>query len=326
MTDDLLSKEKGFRQLNKELEQKAQNLMKKIDCVISTYSNPKKNHVHITREKTDHSRNLTTQDKDNSRVSVKRNSSLPHIFDQSATLKSNRNVGLQEDHTDDAFNKFSVANKTIVNTLKAKIDMLQNELQTLRTEYKKKCDTCKDLESENKKLEIKLKTDIETLKETIIKLENNNKTLQCDSQGLNTENAMLKKDLDKLQKQIKVTNQQSNTCTMRLNRSLENNDKLKNALKYSEIREKELKTQMRKLQEDKRLTVNNLGKQLSELIQVFKKQMLIVDNLKKQNVCICFISFTQNYIHNQNLYIVYIYAHYLNYIYVYTYTYTLRHA
>ncbi|CAL7941184.1 unnamed protein product [Xylocopa violacea] len=284
MTDDLLSKEKGFRQLNKELEQKAQNLMKKIDCVISTYSNPKKNHVHITREKTDHSRNLTTQDKDNSRVSVKRNSSLPHIFDQSATLKSN--VGLQEDHTDDAFNKFSVANKTIVNTLKAKIDMLQNELQTLRTEYKKKCDTCKDLESENKKLEIKLKTDIETLKETIIKLENNNKTLQCDSQGLNTENAMLKKDLDKLQKQIKVTNQQSNTCTMRLNRSLENNDKLKNALKYSEIREKELKTQMRKLQEDKRLTVNNLGKQLSELIQVFKKQMLIVDNLKKQNACL----------------------------------------
>lgn len=52
----------------------------------------------------------------------------------------------------------------------------------------------------------------------------------------------------------------------------------------------ELKTQIRKLEEDRKLTVNHLGKQLSELIQVFKKQMLIVDNLKKQNVCIYFIS------------------------------------
>lgn len=52
----------------------------------------------------------------------------------------------------------------------------------------------------------------------------------------------------------------------------------------------ELKTQIRKLEEDRKLTVSHLGKQLSELIQVFKKQMLIVDNLKKQNVCIYFIS------------------------------------
>lgn len=52
----------------------------------------------------------------------------------------------------------------------------------------------------------------------------------------------------------------------------------------------ELKTQIRKLEEGRKLTANHLGKQLSELIQVFKKQMLIVDNLKKQNVCIYFIS------------------------------------
>lgn len=44
--------------------------------------------------------------------------------------------------------------------------------------------------------------------------------------------------MDRLQKQIKITNHQSNSCIIRLNRSLENNDKLKNALKYSEVEEK----------------------------------------------------------------------------------------
>ena len=55
------------------------------------------------------------------------------------------------------------------------------------------CDICKNLESENKKVEIKLKTEIESLRETIAKLENSNKELQYQSQTLNTENSVLKK-------------------------------------------------------------------------------------------------------------------------------------
>ena len=55
------------------------------------------------------------------------------------------------------------------------------------------CDICKNLESENNKIEIKLKAEIESLKETITKLENTNKELHCQSQALNTENSILKK-------------------------------------------------------------------------------------------------------------------------------------
>ncbi|KAG9429207.1 early endosome antigen 1 [Apis mellifera carnica] len=289
MTEDLLSKEKGFHQLNKELEQKAYNLMTKINCVVNTYnngysiSNSKKYQINVSKEKTS-SNSITMQNEYNFQIPIKRNSSLPHIFNQFSTSKLK--LELQKDNEDDIFKQKNLASKTVFNFLKAKIDILHNELQTMRIEYKRKNDICKNLECESKKIEIKLKTEIESLKETVTKLENTNKEMQCQSQALHVENLILKKDLDRLQKQIKITNHQSNSCIIRLNRSLENNDKLKNALKYSEVEEKELKIQIRDLQEEKKLTINHLQKQLSELIQVFKKQMLIVDNLKKQNACL----------------------------------------
>ncbi|XP_043513171.1 uncharacterized protein LOC122530363 isoform X3 [Frieseomelitta varia] len=239
MTEDLLFKEKGFHRLNKELEQKANNLITKIDSVVNTYNNgylnnSRKHYINVTKEKTAYLNSIEMQNEDDFQVPIKRNSSLPHIFDHSSTLKSK--VEPQKHSEDEVSKQKKLANQTVFNFLKGKVDILHNELQTMRVEYKKQ----------------------------VPKIH----------------------DLDKLQKQIKITNQQSNNCIMKLNRSLENNDKLKSALKYSEVEEKELKTQIRKLQEDKKLTVTHLGKQLSELIQVFKKQMLIVHNLKKQNACL----------------------------------------
>ncbi|XP_034180045.2 testis-expressed protein 9 [Osmia lignaria lignaria] len=279
MTQDLLIKEKGFRQLNEELEEKAHNLMEKIDNAINTYNNglsvydPKIYRPNFINE------DVTAQTENNAQVSVKRNSSLPHIFVQSK-------VEAQEEIVNEASKKRNLANKTVINLFKSKIDILQNELQTIQTEYKKKSDTCKSLESENKKLEIKLQNEVESLKGTVTKLENTNKELQCQCQALNTENLNMKKELDKLEKQIKISDQHASNYNIRLNRSLEINDKLRSALKCSQTEEKELRNHIRKLQEDKRMTVNNLGKQLSEVLQAFKKQMLIIDNLKKQNACL----------------------------------------
>ncbi|XP_011706579.1 PREDICTED: testis-expressed sequence 9 protein-like, partial [Wasmannia auropunctata] len=90
--------------------------------------------------------------------------------------------------------------------------------------------------------------------------------------------------LEGFRKEIRTLNQQSTNLDIRLNRSLESNEKLRNALKCSQIEEKELRNQIRKLQEDKKLAIKNLEKQRSELVQAFKKQTLLVDNLKKQNI------------------------------------------
>ncbi|XP_017884681.1 MAR-binding filament-like protein 1-1 [Ceratina calcarata] len=292
MTEDyLLSKEEEFRQLNKQLEHKAQDLVKEIDSVINTcnngkhtVSNAETDYVNRMRNQIDCSRN-----ENNAQSSIRRNcsSSLSQIFDQFTTTSSKPNVEIERStNEDEAFKRTTLANKAVLNTFKAKIDMLQDELHTLRIEYRKKCDTCKDLESDNKRIETLSKKEIESLKETVSKLESSTKGFQSELQALNTENAALRKELDKFQKELKTASQQSNNYIMRLNRALENNDKLKSALKCTEIEEKELKIQMRRLQEEKRSSVSSLGKQLSEVIQVFKKQMLIVDNLKKQNACL----------------------------------------
>ncbi|XP_078035142.1 testis-expressed protein 9 [Augochlora pura] len=289
MTEDLLVKEKEFRQLNKELEQRANDLMRNIDLVINTYNNERSiscSKIRVTNsitEQTEISGNVTRQENDNIQVSVKRGVSLPYVFGAVSTkLKTDS----QKNQIDEAYRRGNLTHETIVNLFKSKIDILQKELQTLHVEYRKKCDACKDLEVEYRKVETKLQNEIDSLKDIIAKLEDTNKDLQGQSQSLNMENSIIKKDLDKLQKQIKALNQQCNNYSMRLNRSLENNDKLRSALKCSQLEEKELRNQVRKLQDEKKLTVSNLGKQLTEIIHTFKKQMLVLDNLKKQNACL----------------------------------------
>ena len=293
MTEDFLVKEKGFRQLNKQLEQKACDLVKKVEHIINTYDNgcsirdSKTQYRNFINERSEFTENAITRKEDDLQVPIKRNASLPYIFNQD--LSSKLRIEAQRNHEDEISLKGNLANKTIVNLLKAKIDVLQSELNKVHVEYKKKCNSYKDLESEHKRLEVKSQNEIESLKDTIKKLENSNKELQCQYQTQNTENSIITKDLDKLQKQVKSLTQQSSNYSTRLNRSLESNDKLKNALKCSQMEEKELRNQIRKLQEGERFTVNNLGKQLSELIQVFKKQMLFIDSLKKQNACLMVI-------------------------------------
>nr|XP_033336124.1 testis-expressed protein 9 [Megalopta genalis] len=289
MTEDLLVKEKEFRQLNKELEQRANDLMRNIDHVINTYNNERSisnSKIRVTssiNDQTEISENVTRRENDNIQVSVKRGASLPYVF---GAVSSKLKTDSQKDHVNEAYKRGNLTHETIVNLFKSKIDILQKELQTLHVEYKKKCDVCKDLEIEYKKVETKLQNEIDSLKDIIVKLEDTNKELQGQAQALNTENSIVKKDLDKLQKQIKALNQQCNNYSMRLNRSLENNDKLRSALKCSQIEEKELRNQVRKLQDEKKLTVSSLGKQLTEIVHAFKKQMLVVDNLKKQNACL----------------------------------------
>lgn len=77
-------------------------------------------------------------------------------------------------------------------------------------------------------------------------------------------------------------NQQLNNLDLRLNRSLEDNDKLKNLIKLNKIEEKNNIDKIRKLEDSARVVVKNNERQYFEIIQAFKKQSLLIDNLKKQ--------------------------------------------
>ncbi|EZA46899.1 hypothetical protein DMN91_005382 [Ooceraea biroi] len=280
MSDDLLAKEREFHRLNRELQLKTRNVMKEVDSVINarvsnnSFSNVNRLYSDLMTNDTKMTEDTMSKPNGQSKVSLIKSPDVPVVENI-----SNIEVSLKKDNT--------LGNKAIINLLKGKIDMLHKELQATQLEFNRKCDYCKELEVENKKLDdaqAKLHNQIGTLKDTIVKLENTNSDTLTNCQALSNENVALKKDTEALKKEIKVLNQQSNNYDVRLNRILESNEKLKNALKCSQIEEKELRSQIRKLQEDKRLSIKSLEKQRSELVQAFKKQLLLIDNLKKQNM------------------------------------------
>ncbi|KMQ89683.1 testis-expressed sequence 9 protein [Lasius niger] len=278
MSDDLLAREKEFRRLNRELQQKTHDMIKEVDSVIhardSLFSNASQSYLNfVTKDvRTTHSEDITLKTDKQSRT-------LDGIVEIPPENVNNIEISLKKDN--------SVGNNAIVTLLKGKIDMLYKELQAMQLEYNKKCDYSKELEVRNKKLDdiqVKLHNQIGTLNDTITKLENINSDTVSNCQTLGNENVALKKDLEGLKKEINIVSQQSNNYDVRLNRSLESNEKLKNALKCRQIEEKELRNSIRKLQEDKRIAIKSLEKQRNELVQVFKKQALLIDNLKKQNM------------------------------------------
>ncbi|KYM94991.1 hypothetical protein ALC62_14586 [Cyphomyrmex costatus] len=285
MSDDILAKEKEFHRLNHDLQLKAQNVMKTVDSI---------RHVHVGENLFSDVNQLLPKFVVKDAKSIHSEDVTPKKNKQLKTLIKVSEIPLIECTSNNEILKKdnNIENKAIITLLKGKIDMLYKKLEVMQLEYNNKCDYYKELEVEKRKLDdvqIKLRNQIETLNDTITKLERINSDILSDSQTLSKENIILKKDLENLKKEIRILNQQSTNLDVKLNKSRDNNEKLRDALKCSQINEKELKNQIRKLQEDKELAVKNLEKQRSKLMQAFKKQTLLVDNLKKQNVCIYFI-------------------------------------
>jgi hypothetical protein len=71
---------------------------------------------------------------------------------------------------------------------------------------------------------------------------------------------------------------------MRLNRSLEELEKLRTVMHNRVRDDKELRDLTRKKDDEVAVAMKRLEKQKSELLFGFKKQMQLIDNLKKQKV------------------------------------------
>ncbi|KAL2715268.1 polyamine-modulated factor 1-binding protein 1 [Vespula squamosa] len=297
MSDELLIKEKELYRLNKALEIKTRHVLEEIKSITG-----QRFHNNSSRQNND-TLNTTNRDKKNSEYSMNTNKLLQNItieqnavplhtiIEGTSNLSKQNFENLQNQNEVNKVNEVlyegnNSENKALINFLKSKIDMLHNELKIIQVEYKNKVNDYEKLENENKKLDcckLKLHNQVASLKETVTKLENNNFNLHDQNLASNTENSNLRKDIEGLRKEIKTLNHQLNNYDLRLNRSLEENEKLKNTIKFNHFEEKELRDQIRKLQEDKRQGIKHLEKQRLELLQAFKKQSLLIDNLKKQN-------------------------------------------
>lgn len=123
MSDDLLAKEREFRRLNRELQQKTHDVIKEVDSVIHDSLFNNQSYLNFVRKyvKTTHSEDITLKTDKQSRTLVGI-VEIPSENVNEISVKKDNNVG----------------NNAIVTLLKAKIDMLYKELRAMQLEYNKK--------------------------------------------------------------------------------------------------------------------------------------------------------------------------------------------
>jgi len=177
--------------------------------------------------------------------------------------------------------------EAVVRFLKAKLRVMQEEMDRVSNENS-------ELVGKIKSSEMKIKeiTD-EKLQAQKTKTNLNNqvekwKTLYEESKQKTSESdqeiSQLKKEIDSLKRERKQMSINMNTLEVRLNRALEETEKNKAALQKAKESTKDMSEQERKRAEQVMAENKRLERQKSELMNAFKKQMKLIDILRRQKM------------------------------------------
>ncbi|KAJ0002114.1 hypothetical protein NQD34_001910 [Periophthalmus magnuspinnatus] len=197
---------------------------------------------------------------------------------------------MDEEHSvkaDIPFPGDTVASDTQIRVLKAKLRIMQEELDHLTSEYYKKDDENIRLNSKIKELEedrARLQKSESILQTQIEKHKALVETSAKKCEGLQLHVAELNKEMENLHRSSKQAAALHNTVEIRLNRATEETQKLKCELSKMKQMSKD------KIDEEHQSKVSllaenkNLKKQKAELIVGFKKQIKLIDILKRQKM------------------------------------------
>ena len=96
----------------------------------------------------------------------------------------------------------------------------------------------------------------------------------------------LQKELETTKRELKILTQSNNNLEKRLFRSNEELESARNTISALKANEREQKESTRLELEAKDKQVKSLKKQRADLLNAYKKQLFLIDNLKRQNVCL----------------------------------------
>ncbi|KAJ3648300.1 hypothetical protein Zmor_020113 [Zophobas morio] len=242
MEQDFLKKEEEFRKENKLLELKTKELLQKVDDM-------KKMQDLQLRDFKPEMRRLEAKDLN-----------LPKSVDEMGT-------------------------KGMLHFYKSKIKALMEDLEKTQNELKNKNEELKKIQKSHQTLSEEkekwfLQYNVE--KNTSTKLEKQIIASNSRLQLKESENISLKKELEQLKTELKNTCSELSASESRLKRALQDVEKQKISLKNLRQEEKESKDEYRKNLKDLNTTVKQIQKHKNELLQGYKKQIQLIDNLKRQ--------------------------------------------
>ncbi|CAL8243249.1 unnamed protein product [Lota lota] len=194
----------------------------------------------------------------------------------------------QEDIVEEASpNEDSVGSEAQIRVLKAKLRIMQEELDRLSYDYSKKddengklCGKIKELDEDRARLQKTTNIQQTHIEKHRALAEEASK--RCD--GLQVQVAGLQKEIEGLNRAQKQAAGNQNTVEVRLNRALEEVERLKAQLSNMKQLTKDRTKEVHQSKENLLAENKVLKKQREELILGFKKQLKLIDILKRQKM------------------------------------------
>ncbi|XP_015728232.1 testis-expressed protein 9 isoform X4 [Coturnix japonica] len=287
VSGELLAREEHYKRLNAELEAKREKLMRQTEEVMSrqeTLSRPISVQTKYCEDgKQSPEINLETQNADGA------------VFEDCTDFSLARTVNeiegkLESDYLDDDIipnTASEIGAEAQVRFLKAKLHVMQEELDGIMCECRKKDDEnqnlksqLKDTEEEKRRLQRKMST--QQCQAEKYKMLSQEASKKCE--GLQQEVAALEKELENLKRAQKQAASSQSATEVRLNRALEEAERCKAELNKLKQSNKDVANQELKTIEELKAENKKLQKQKGELIAGFKKQLKLIDILKRQKM------------------------------------------
>ncbi|PWA17210.1 hypothetical protein CCH79_00010426 [Gambusia affinis] len=276
--DDIFAKEEQYKLLNAELEAKTSELREQNEVLSYPLSNE-----------------LTLETGDGDGVSTSKDSHDDEaLLDETDLFLAKTILGLEEmesvqdnvvDNAED--HRGSAVSDVQTRVLKAKLRIMQEEIDMLSCDYHKKEDENSKLAAKIKELEedrVRLQRTIniqqtQTEKQKALAEESARK---CDDLQLQV--SALSKEVETLTRSQKQAALVHSTVEVRLNRAVEEVEKLKSQLAKTKQINKDKISEEQQSKENLLAENQTLKKQKTELIAGFKKQLKLIDILKRQKM------------------------------------------
>lgn len=185
--------------------------------------------------------------------------------------------------------KKNLSNDGLIKFLKSKVAILQEELETSSMESAKKSDELHKTYEKLKKLETQRDQALSknaNLSDQLQKMEQKFEALEKQLKERDIEMISNNKELENLKRELKVTKQANTNLEKRLFRTNEELENMKNTVSAFKDSERELKDASRAEKDSQEKQIKSLKKQRSDLLEAYKKQLYLIDNLRRQNICL----------------------------------------